>query len=1002
MRNSLFKKADKFHPEEGFYRGKKFQKAPEPKYKDGTSVLVDGKQGRIQTSYNGADEGEPTYWLYAIRWPDGSLSHRGYGEDEIEVLPEFSADDQKFLKDFRISGHLRKKIQAAYMNGYAEHASKWIREHGDVTRGSETYAEQNGLRPEYFKEAIHTMRRYARLKKAYTLTNEGMGASVCPKCNQPIKDNEMINWTAQGQEAHISCPVDAVDTPTPATVPQTPEIPQTEIPTQSYYASKQAAQYIDDEWREVLVANGWYPHSVYANGQEIEQWRKQGMDFSVVISIDVNTEEPFFGIYDKDGKYVDGSNETWALEIYTSDNIVLKEPDAPVKHERELNDEDKSLLKSMGIKAKKAADPKWVGWVAPPKSKSEKKWEMGGPLEKKQPSTMPYAGNNPHTPTNRRPKMEPPVYDTPEFAKAVSNLMIMHKKRAVGAYFAVVFPDQIMQVAPEIVKDFRAELKKWMKKKQWGDQFTMKIKDSAVIVERVKAPWEGDQPVYRMPGETEEYLDERIEDLIQVPVNWLYRINFKGASLKIAHEHSLTVPMSSAAHVAHHLATAGLLDFEVETDEEAEESYFIFESHAELEAAHEIIRHAFKAQIESGKGEWAEWKQLETAPSMDEKPGRAMASKRAGAWGERSYDNDYVHDILDRYRPKGNQGRGFDEPIPAEKVKPLLDEMLLMVDNAHTPDDQARFFGVMIFLFTHGVKLPPQMKGLTIEIGRELAGNEEYLKQWRNPTARKVQLKRELHMLGDPMKLVAAESEDDPMSKIVDEMGPGFRQTYDQIGEWMKGKEVLRFKAEAADKVRKFFEEDGVHDPKISIFGQFATMEIPIYNLDFYLDMFAKYIKEPVQLKTDSGWQTFTFNHENPWAGVQPVPEKKPSLLKRLFRRGSEEDDSQFHDIADPVCLCTHTFHDHERKCDRCDCPGFDPAPMPKQVEYVCERRSFGRVGKGANPMTFERDKNDRILKVYFDGDRVSKVEFYGKKGDKPDTREGWDGFFSFTQTFGD
>lgn len=109
-------------------------------------------------------------------------------------------------------------------------------------------------------------------------------------------------------------------------------------------------------------------------------------------------------------------------------------------------------------------------------------------------------------------------------------------------------------------------------------------------------------------------------------------------------------------------------------------------------------------------------------------------------------------------------------------------------------------------------------------------------------------------------------------------------------------------------------------------------------------------------------------------------------------------------DIQDPFCLCKHKFTDHVsgHNCEHCDCPGFDPASITKQVEMWCERRAFGRVGNKSNPMTFERGKNDRIMKVYFDGNRVSKVEFQGTKNDTPETRDGWDGFWSVIQTYGD
>jgi hypothetical protein len=120
------------------------------------------------------------------------------------------------------------------------------------------------------------------------------------------------------------------------------------------------------------------------------------------------------------------------------------------------------------------------------------------------------------------------------------------------------------------------------------------------------------------------------------------------------------------------------------------------------------------------------------------------------------------------------------------------------------------------------------------------------------------------------------------------------------------------------------------------------------------------------------------------------------------------DDDSQFHDIENPVCICGHEFYDHAgHSCDHCtDCSGFIPTSMAKQVAHVCEHRSFAPMGKSTNPAVYSRDpqRKERVLKVYFDdaGDRVLKAEYNEYKGDKPETREGWDGFFSFTQAHGD
>lgn len=130
-----------------------------------------------------------------------------------------------------------------------------------------------------------------------------------------------------------------------------------------------------------------------------------------------------------------------------------------------------------------------------------------------------------------------------------------------------------------------------------------------------------------------------------------------------------------------------------------------------------------------------------------------------------------------------------------------------------------------------------------------------------------------------------------------------------------------------------------------------------------------------------------------------------------LLKKAKYGDDSPFSEINDPVCICKHKFLDHERNCDLCDCPGFDPATMKKQIEYVCEHRAFDRVGKKENPMVFERHDGEMVLKIWLEGDRVGKVEFHQpqENADRFTPSQplvtkgnGWEKFFSITQTYGD
>jgi hypothetical protein len=338
-----------------------------------------------------------------------------------------------------------------------------------------------------------------------------------------------------------------------------------------------------------------------------------------------------------------------------------------------------------------------------------------------------------------------------------------------------------------------------------------------------------------------------------------------------------------------------------------------------------------------------------------------LVPKKAGAWGSRSYDNDSVHDILDGHRNKVPAGgRGFDEPVPDSELPVLLKELDEL--SRGVGDDLQHYLGVVVFLVSHGSAVPRSYRDMAIIVADDMLGDVKYLSSWHTADERKAELQKEIQTLrggkaaDTKIKMPATElvkhfkpvpGYDSPEGKSVQELERYLREIYENYKEWS--------------------------DPAYGG-GSFERMVLKFAGDDFY--------------KAHSIAKAYLAMKGEKWASIK--------------RDKTEE--SQFHEINDPVCLCGHAFGRHDRYCDDCgdDCSGFDPAPMEKQVEYVCERRAFGRVGKKSNPMVFERGKNDRILKVYFDGDRVSKAEFMENKGSQPETRQGWEGFHSFTQAFGD
>jgi 8-oxo-dGTP pyrophosphatase MutT (NUDIX family) len=145
--------------------------------------------------------------------------------------------------------------------------------------------------------------------------------------------------------------------------------------------------------------------------------------------------------------------------------------------------------------------------------------------------------------------------------------------------------------------------------------------------------------------------------------------------------------------------------------------------------------------------------------------------KRAGQWGERSYDGDSIHDILDRYRPRYDEVKGtrehlgFDEPVPDDRLPDLIAELNSM--DLGTPDAMQDYLGVAVFLVTHGSDIPEDMRKCALGIAHELHGDTEGgnpgentdrgYKLWKDPVGRKRELEREMAILeGDESKVASA------------------------------------------------------------------------------------------------------------------------------------------------------------------------------------------------------------------------------------------------------
>jgi hypothetical protein len=227
---------------------------------------------------------------------------------------------------------------------------------------------------------------------------------------------------------------------------------------------------------------------------------------------------------------------------------------------------------------------------------------------------------------------------------------------------------------------------------------------------------------------------------------------------------SFAVPMQAAGVVAFHLTKAGLKDFEVTHYKEDDFSIFEFPTEPEMHVGEEIIKAEFADQISARKGLWGQWAEQPRDPTEirgeheNEKHQYVasyeklvylarQAGKVAGQWGDRSYDSDQVHDVLDKYRRTGANTEGFDEPLPEGVETDVLKSM----ENA----EPETYLGVVVWMVSHGDTVPQVYRERARQIAFALVQDERYLASWKDPASRKAELEEEIELLEGPDKIAS-------------------------------------------------------------------------------------------------------------------------------------------------------------------------------------------------------------------------------------------------------
>jgi hypothetical protein len=130
-----------------------------------------------------------------------------------------------------------------------------------------------------------------------------------------------------------------------------------------------AGKFPDDDWREILGANGFAP-----SGATEEVWRSPHSDLKVKIDVDRDTEEPYYQVITEDGHSSAKWTDTEALKTI----VEPKEPEPPKLSPEDEKKGDDAFLKSMGIIGHQRTSKKFAG--RPPRFSFAVPTQAAGPI----------------------------------------------------------------------------------------------------------------------------------------------------------------------------------------------------------------------------------------------------------------------------------------------------------------------------------------------------------------------------------------------------------------------------------------------------------------------------------------------------------------------------------------------------------------------------------------------------------------------------------------------
>lgn len=457
------------------------------------------------------------------------------------------------------------------------------------------------------------------------------------------------------------------------------------------------------------------------------------------------------------------------------------------------------------------------------------------------------------------------------------------------------------------------------------------------------------------------------------------------------------VPQEYAHQVAHALAQAGMRDFDVATDEKEHIAYFSFGNEMEMEVCADLICEYFGAQIQASKGKWIGWqcrpnRQPSAPPTNLEPISKMNSAKKAG--------NQVAQQGIAKLRAMGIKTTAdLDNWIkehpktetkgPYKGSRSLLSRYDALKELAG--DDAATW--ILHDLATNeAVKELPKKRGATKKAFDPTLAT--FVASWVSLMAAK--------WVGNAWKEKFSGAEQKLVSGAEQMLQKNGIYDLGTLDAYAAKNGQSRYKAIAKLALTNLVLAAAV------TFGLSAK------------DMMSKAQAAPApapQQQTQTQQAPAPIQNEDIYIGQKPqVTPQAPQMTKQQIKQRDQQRLQELHQQDEDsgrsprnVASLNPLFRQNIAglKSAAPKPTDFEGDTIEKQVANLMERRSFSKGEEGDGWAIYSRNTDyegdGTWLKVFFKDGKVAKCDMFDEEPENVlDTRLGFEGVFSFTQTYGD